>query len=145
MIQDYFNISEVVCPEVYHKYNEFAWNFFDMRLLIIMEAIRTKLNKKITVNDYQVHGQFTQRGLRCVQCQIMIDLFKSGNLFVDPHALGKAWDFDIEGLVAQEVRDYLIQNKTLWPYPFRLENSVNWIHLDVYSDGSNGKVVLFNS
>jgi hypothetical protein len=143
MITDFFEVPELVCPEVYHKYNSFALNFFDTKLLIVMEAIRSRLNKKIIINDWQIHGQFSQRGFRCVQCQIMTDLYKSGNLFTDPHALGKAFDFDVEGLVASEVRDYLIKNATLWPYPIRLEADVLWCHIDTYNDGSQGKVILF--
>src|ERR1035437_5287892 len=59
MIQDYFELSEVLCPEVCKKYGDFAWQFFDIRLLIVMESIRMRLNKPIYVNDYSVHGKLT--------------------------------------------------------------------------------------
>jgi hypothetical protein len=144
MITDYFDRDEIFCPEVYHKYGEFAWNFLDVRLSITLEAIRMRLNKAIYVNDYSVHGKFTQRGFRCVQCQLMTDVYKSGELFTDPHALGKAIDFDVQGMVASEVREYLLKNKNLWPYPFRLENSVSWCHLDLYNNNYNDKVIFFN-
>jgi hypothetical protein len=145
MITDYFNIAEVTCPEVYHKYSEFAWNFFDMRLIVTMEAIRMRLNKAITVNDWQSHGQFSQRGLRCPQCDLIQNIYAKDELFMDPHALGKAWDFDVQGMVAEEVRQYLIQNKNLWPYSFRLENQVSWVHLDTYNQSLTDKVILFNT
>ena len=86
MITDFFSIDEIVCQEVYHKYGIFALNFFDMRLLVTMEAIRMRLNKPIHVNDYSVHGKFTQRGFRCVQCQLQKDVFQKGDLFSDHHA-----------------------------------------------------------
>jgi len=143
MIQDYFSLNEIFCPEVVKHYGEFAWNFLDVRLSITLEAIRMRLNKVIYVNDYAVHGKMTQRGFRCVQCQLMKDVYKSGELFTDPHALGKAMDFSVEGLVAEEVRQYIIKNRNLWPYPIRLENSVNWVHLDLYNNNYNDKVIFF--
>jgi hypothetical protein len=144
MITDYFELNEVVCPEVYHKYGDFAWNFFDSRLLITMEALRQRLNKPITVNNWKDGGEFSQRGFRCVQCHLMISTFQTGELFVDPHTTGKAWDFDVQGLVAEEVRQYIIKNKNLWPYQLRLEDNVSWVHLDIYNNGAD-KVVLFNT
>ena len=144
MITDYFDRDEIFCPEVYHKYGDFAWNFMDVRLLITMEAIRMRLNKAIYVNDYAVHGKFTQRGFRCVQCALMKKVYSDGILFTDPHSLGKAIDFDVQGLIAGEVRDYLIKNKNLWPYPIRLEDNVNWIHLDILNNSGTDKVITFN-
>jgi hypothetical protein len=58
------------------------------------------------------------------------------------HLSGKGVDFDVQGLVAEEVREWIIKYKTLWPYPIRLENGVSWVHLDVYDAGEN--VYLFN-
>jgi|ERR1035437_879313 hypothetical protein len=144
MIQDYFELSEVFCPEVCKKYGDFAWQFFDIRLLIVMESIRMRLNKPIYVNDYSVHGKLTQRGFRCVQCALMKKVYSDGILFTDPHSLGKAWDFDIEGLVAEEVRQYLISNKRIWPYSFRLEDNVSWVHLDILNSSDTDRVSLFN-
>jgi hypothetical protein len=147
MITDYFKLSELVCPHVHQKYGDFAWNFFDIRLLILEEAIHSRLGKdfNILINNWEEHGTFSQRGLRCPLCQLMQDVYKGGKLFMDPHAFGKAIDQDFQGMTAEEGRQYLIDNKNFWPYPFRLESSVLWIHLDVYSDGSNGKVILFNA
>jgi hypothetical protein len=143
MITDFFDLNEVFCPEVVHKYSEFAWNFLDVRLAITIESIRMRLNKAIYVNDYSVHGKLTQRGFRCVKCQLMTDVYKSGELFTDPHSLGKGIDFDVAGLVASEVREYIIKNRNLWPYPLRLENNVSWVHLDILNSNYNDKVIFF--
>lgn len=142
MITDWFSLPELVCPEVYHKYGDTAWSFFDTRLLITLEVIRQKINKPIIINDWQIHGDFSQRGFRCVQCQLQKDVFQSGELFVDPHATGQAVDFDVAGCVASEIRDYIIKNKTLWPYPIRLEDGVSWVHLDTRNK-TDDKVILF--
>ena len=145
MITDYWKLSDWVCPHVYQKYGEFAWNFFDIRLLILEEAIHLKLGKdfNISINNWQEHGAFSQRGLRCPLCQLVQDNFKAGKLFMDPHEKGKAVDQGFQGMTAEQGRDYLIANKSLWPYPFRLEDKVEWIHLDILCDGSSGKITLF--
>ena len=153
MITDFFDIDEVVCPHVLdhykaweplNNYGHFAWNFFDIRLLVTIEVLHLALNKPMYVNDYAVHGTETQRGLRCVLCQIIQGIFKKGELFTDPHQLGKAWDLTVVGMTAEEVRQWIIANQKILPYAIRLEDKVTWVHLDVCNNSSN-KVVLFNT
>jgi hypothetical protein len=141
---DFFALDELVCLEIYHKFGEVAWQFFDNRLLITIDTIRQRIGRVITVNDWQVHGQFTQRGFRCLQCQLVKDAINTGRLYVSPHMTGQAVDFDVEGMVAEEVRQYIIKNQNLWPYPIRLEAGVGWVHMDV-RDAEQGKVWLFNA
>jgi uncharacterized protein YcbK (DUF882 family) len=79
--------------------------------------------------------------LRCIQCSIVRDKCLSGQVYVSPHILGKAVDFDVEGMKAEEVRKWLILNRDSIPYPIRLENNVSWVHLDVEDNGT--KIYLF--
>lgn len=143
MITDFFSIGEMVCSHVYDKYGERAWRFFDNRLLIILETLRDRINKPVFINSWQVHGEYSQRGLRCPQCQIVKDKVAAGELYMSAHTLGKAIDFDVEGLLSEEVRIWLIKNSKWWPYPFRLESKVNWCHTDTYHDGREEKVYTF--
>jgi hypothetical protein len=46
-----------------------------------------------------------------------------------------AVDFDVTGMKAEEVRKWIKDNQIFLPYPIRLEEDVNWVHLDVRSDG----------
>jgi hypothetical protein len=139
----YFTLPEFVCGHVYDKYGLVAWQFFDIRLLVTIEKIREYLNKPIIINNWQTHGSFSQRGLRCVQCDLMKSIYQAGTLFVDPHAMGQAVDFDVQGLVSEEVRQWIIKNQNILPYPIRLEAGVTWCHLDI-RDASKGKVYIFN-
>jgi hypothetical protein len=140
---DYFSLDELVCPDVYEKFGEIAWQFFDSRLLITIDTIRQKIGKPIFINDWQVHGLFDERGFRCIQCNLVKDAIKINRLYVSPHMTGQGVDFDVQGLIASEVRDWIIKNQNLWPYPIRLENNVNWVHLDTRDSGIE-KVHLFN-
>ena len=151
MITDIFDIEEVVCFHVYHGYKDrpplniyghFAWNFFDIRLLADVEVLRLAINLPFYVNDYTVHGVLSQRGFRCIKCQLMQDVYKSGKLFTDPHAIGKAFDITIKGMTAAEARDWIVKHQDILPYPIRLENNVNWLHLDVLNNSTN-KIEFF--
>lgn len=145
MIKDYFDLQEIVCPEVYKKYGQLAWLFFDPRLLATMLALRQRLNKAIYVNNWKEGGSDTQKGLRCILCALVQKVIIDKILYMSEHMEGQAWDFQVEGLHAEEVRQYIITNKNLWPYPIRLEADVSWVHMGTRNDGSVSKVILFNA
>lgn len=144
MIKEYFDIEEIVCKDVYEKYGQIAWYFFDQRLLATMLVLRKRLNKGIYINRWKEGGPDSQGGFRCIQCAIVQKAIADKTLYVSAHMTGQGWDFDVEGLHAAEVREFIIKNKTIWPYPIRLEDRVSWCHLDTRNDGSVSKVVLFN-
>ena len=56
---------------------------------------------------------------------------------------GDAVDFDVHGMTAAEVRRWIADNKEKLPYPIRLENNTNWVHLDVRNH-STLKISYFN-
>ena len=59
------------------------------------------------------------------------------------HSQGTAVDFDVKGMTALDVRNWIKVNQVLLPYPIRLEQDVAWVHLDMRNDGKKGKVVYF--
>ena len=137
----YFTLFELVCPHVLAKYKERAWMFLDSRLILNLDTIRERIGKPIYVN----RDGLTQRGLRCPQCQIVKDKFEAGALYMSAHTFGKAVDFDVEGMTAEEVRLWLAKNGHLLPYPIRLESGVSWVHLDVFDNGTEQSVYFFKS
>jgi len=65
------------------------------------------------------------------------------------HCLGKAADFNIQGVTPTEAREWIVQNADKFPCKVRLEEKlrgkeINWIHLDVYQNENNPKVYKFN-
>ena len=139
----YFKIQELVCPEVYRRYGEQAWMFIDPELIETLDMIREKiLCKPMIVNNWSAGGSYTQRGLRCNLCQLVKDKTKAGKLYLSAHNFGKAVDATVQGMTAEEARRLIVKNQILLPYPVRLEDGVNWLHLDVY-DADKGKVYLF--
>uniref|UniRef100_A0A6M3LGB1 Peptidase n=1 Tax=viral metagenome TaxID=1070528 RepID=A0A6M3LGB1_9ZZZZ len=58
------------------------------------------------------------------------------------HVLGAALDFDVEGMSSEGVRNWLYEHALELPYPIRLEMKVDWVHLDVATEGPD-KIVWF--
>lgn len=137
-IKDYFHIKEWVCPHVYDKHREYAWNFIDKRLLETMLVIRERIGKPIVINNWGKGGQHTQRGLRCNICPIPKEKTSLEKLYMSAHCQGMGVDFNVVGMSVADVHKWLKENQILLPYPIRLEDiesAPTWIHLDVRSDG----------
>lgn len=139
-LKPYFAVSELVCPHCYGKYGESSWQFLDTNALYGLLLMReTIFGVPMYVNNYK-NGK-TQRGLRCNKC----DLVKSkATLYLTMHGFGKAWDFTVHGMTAEQARKKIIENAHLFPFNFRLEADVSWVHwdcLDMYNN--TAKVYIF--
>ena len=61
------------------------------------------------------------------------------------HVLGKADDFSVDGMSAEEARQKIFENIDRLPHPIRMENGVAWLHIDVLEQyGIDEKIYLFN-
>lgn len=124
-LHKYFQIRELVCEHTHSEWGERAWQFLDTNYLACLLVIRRDiLQQPMTCN----HDEATQRGLRCNLCQIVKDKDK---LYLSSHVLGKAGDFTVKGLTAQEARSRIRNNAHLLPCPIRMEGGVSWLHFDV--------------
>lgn len=139
----YFDLEELVCPHVFNKFGQIAWQFLDPRLLETIDKLRERLNKPIFVNSWDSGGKFDERGFRCIQCDLVKKAIQENRLYVSPHMTGQGVDFDVQGMLAEEVRQWIIKNQNILPYPIRLENKVSWVHLDV-REVEGHKFYLFN-
>lgn len=139
----YFELEELVCKHIFNKFGQTAWQFLDPRLLITIDTLRQKLNKPIFVNSWDSGGEFDERGFRCIQCDLVKKAIKENRLYVSPHMTGQGVDFDVQGMLSEEVRQWIIKYQIILPYAIRLENNVSWVHLDV-REVEGHKVYLFN-
>lgn len=139
-IRPFFDIDELVCPHTLAKWGEKAWQFLDTNYLHCLLIIRRDiLKKQMWCNG---NGK-TERGLRCNRCSIVRG--KSG-VYLSSHCLGKAGDFTITEMTAQQARELIKQNASLLPCPIRMEAGVNWLHFDVLPQyGVTAKVYEFAS
>ena len=148
-IKFYFSAKEFVGRRVYKKYGERSWKFICPRLLHTILVIRIAADAAMTINNWASGGKFSQRGLRSNLSQIFYRMFQRKKLYLSGHVLGRAVDFDIKGMTAPEVRQWLKGMHKELPYKIRLENKmngkqINWVHLDMIWEEKNPKVYLFN-
>lgn len=125
----WFKSYELV-PESLHKLRgERSLQLIDKRLMEFLDKLREALGSPITVNTWKQGGQFSQRGLRTRE------FYKSDKAYqesLSQHKFGRACDFDVKGMTASEVRQWIIGNRNLWwvkGIGF-LEDDVNWVHVD---------------
>ena len=138
-IKTYFTIEELVGKRTAQKYGERAWRFLDPKALRALLIVREGINSQITVNS----GRRQQRGLRTNIQQIVRQKSLRNRLYISAHIQGKAFDFDVKGMTAQQVRDWIVKSHKLFPFKIRLEDGVSWVHLDTIWEEKNPKVYLF--
>lgn len=138
-IRPFFDIDELVCDHTYTKWGEQAWQFLDTDYLHALLVIRRDILKKPMWCNSTLKKQ---RGLRCNRCQIVRD---KTSVYLSSHVLGKAGDFSITGMTAEEARQAIKKNAALLPCNIRIEKAVSWLHFDVLPQyGVTQKVYEFN-
>ena len=138
-IKPYFDIEELVCDHTYAKWKEQAWQFLDTDYLHALLVIRRDILKKpMWCNSSTKH----QRGLRCNMCQMVKE---KKAVYLSSHLFGKAGDFTISGMTAEQARQAIKKSADLLPCNIRLEKAVTWLHFDVLpQSGVTEKVYEFN-
>lgn len=142
-LQKYFSVKELVCEHTYKVFGETSWQFLSTALLHTILVVR----RDILQVPMSINGTgFTQRGLRCNICQLVKDKTLKGQIYVSAHLTGNAIDFDAKGFTAEQARAKIKEKQALLFFKIRLEDNVNWVHLDVYDDlNPLEKVHLFNA
>ena len=139
-LHKFFQISELVCEHTHSKWGERAWQFLDTAFLHNLLVIRRDiLQLPMTCN----HEGANQRGLRCNRCELVKD---KKSVYLSSHILGKAADFTVQGITAQEARSRIRNMAHLLPYPLRMEGGVSWLHIDTLPQfGVTQKVYEFTA
>jgi hypothetical protein len=170
-IKEYFDVRELVDKKTFTKYGQKSWQFLDLRMLHCILIIREEIYKgkkvqgmdtglPITANTWLWGGDLDERGLRTNICDTVKGKTDDKTLYLSAHVQGKALDFDVKGMTAIEVREWIVDNHRLFPYKLRLEDKkkdrdknsktygqmipISWVHLDVYWLDKNPKVYLFD-
>lgn len=132
---EHFEIFEIVPPELMSLPEEYLWELFDENLLIVIDRLREILGKPMTVNNWKSGGQFKWRGYRTNSCKIGAN--KS------PHRIGRGIDFDVKGMTAKEVRDFIMKRQDQFPEIGRMEDDVTWVHIDTIRKKNHKGIYLF--
>ena len=119
----HFKIQELVDKETYERYGQKAWWFLDNRLIMLLDRLREDLQRPITVNNWLWGGNNQHRGLRPPKCNIGADYSQ--------HRFGRAVDFDVKGMKADQVRSYIRNRINNYPEIKGIETGITWVHLDI--------------
>lgn len=137
-VKKYFKLEELVCPHCINTYGQNSWQFISTELLSTIYTLRTKvINQPMIVNN---GSNFTQRGLRCNMCSIVKN---KKSVYMSAHCLGKAIDFHCTNINPEQCRQLIKDNIDQFEYPIRLEEDVNWVHVDTYTLDDENKLVTF--
>lgn len=123
-LHKFFQVRELVCSHVFSKWGERSWQFLSTDYLHNLLVIRRDILQMPMVCN---HDGAEQRGLRCNMCK-MVKEKKAA--YLSSHILGRAGDFSVQGLTAQEARSRIRAMQNLLPCPMRMEGGVNWLHID---------------
>ncbi len=137
-LKEFFTIGELVCPDVYARFGERAWQFLATDYLHSLLIIRRDiLQRPMSCNG----GGYTQRGLRCNRCELVAS---KTTPYLSSHILGRAGDFTVTGMSAEEARLAIKVAADLLPCNIRLEGGVSWLHIDTLPQvGVTAKVYEF--
>lgn len=139
-IKNYFQLKELVCPHCISTYGDKSWQFLSTELLSTILTIRKDILKvPMIVNS---GSTYTQRGLRCNLCQLVKS---KKHIYMSAHSLGKAVDFHTKEYTPEQCRQLIKENIDKFEYPIRLEEGVNWVHVDCYTLDSSKKLVTFTA
>jgi len=131
-VSEHFDIREFVPPETWSAYGEHSIKFIDSRILVLLEKIRELCGgKSITANNWHYAGKYRYRGYRPADCKV--------GALKSMHRLGKAVDFDVKGMSAEQVRGVIRMNQVelMRLGLTRIEAGVNWVHIDLKETGLN--------
>lgn len=139
-LHEYFQISELVCEHTHSKWGERAWQFLDTGFLECLLIIRRDILQTPMLCNTRDQNQ---RGLRCNRCKLVAD---KKSVYLSSHILGKAGDFTVQGMSAEDARSKIRNNAHLLPCQIRIEGGVSWLHFDVLPQyGIDQKVYEFKA
>lgn len=138
-IKHFFDVDELVCNHTLARYTKKSWKFLDTMYLWCLLVIRRDILRKPMYCNNHSAGQY-QRGLRCNMCQLVKD---KNRVYLSGHIFGKAGDFTVVGMTAEEAREKIKEFQHLLPCPIRLEEGVSWLHFDVMPNDDGVKVFEF--
>lgn len=129
-LKRYFSIAELVGKDCATKYGEFAWAFFDIRLLEVLLWLREGLNIPLVCCTPQLQ----QRGLRTNVSPLVRTKTLQNMMYCSAHCLGKGIDLSSGRMTAMDMRQWIRKHIDDCPHPIRIENDESaptWLHIDI--------------
>ena len=81
--------------------------------------------------------------MRCCICPLVKEKVALEKVYLSSHIFGKAVDFNVKGMSAEEVRKWIADYQVYLPCSIRLETEISWIHLDVMDYGKSANKITY--
>lgn len=118
-----FVTEEFVPKHIYERYGDISLSIFmDTRIIITADQIRKYFNRKMYINNYFFGGIRNFSGYRDNRSYVYNES--------SAHSFGRAIDFIISDLTADEIREEIIKKHKKFPFISRMELGTSWIHVD---------------
>lgn len=130
----YFDLQELVPPEIFNQFGEKSRSFLDPRSGTLLDRIRELVGRPITINDWKEGGIFDERGYRLPWAPT------GGKL--SQHKRGTAYDLEIElddkipsyERFRQLIRDNFEELNKLGLTTIE-KDTPSWLHIDMRDTG----------
>ena len=136
----WFEIKELIPPDIYDKsIEEELWCLIDDNLKEVLDFIRDYIVKApLTCNNWHIGGERVASGYRDQNCPV--------GAKHSQHKEGRAADLICSKYTAEQMRQMILDKQDMLPYPVRIEDGVNWLHVDTKPrDYKGDKVYLFSA
>ena len=153
-LKNFFDIRELVGPDTHNKLQDQAWQVFDTDTLTCLLIMRVGIDKPFNVNNWHKGGSYDERGFRSNIQPIVKGRTNKNKLYLSGHPIGKAFDYQVSGMNAEDVRNWIEMNAKEFPCKVRLEwkkkdkfgvyQPITWVHFDTKHDSTKGKIYKFN-
>ena len=137
---EYFQVQELVPPEVFKVRGHKSWELLDSRMLETLDEMRETFGPMV-VNTWHSPHLIRAYGLRQYSGLRTVEFFahRRGKdkapaeyaASMSQHKYGRAFDALFRDHTAAEVRDYVRTNTDKFKYLTALEDDVSWFHGDV--------------
>lgn len=135
--RQYFKTYEIVSKSVFESLDtDEIYDLLTNEIKAVMVHIRESVGLPMIINNWKNGGPFQFRGYREVQCSI--------GAKKSQHREGNAFDFHFVGKNGEQGRELIILKAMVnLPYPIRIEEGVNWCHVDCKKVDNSHKINYF--
>lgn len=133
----WFELHELLPPEVCR--GEEGWKLIDDKLKETIDCLREEIiQAPLICNTWHMGGSRKWSGYRTKDCPV--------GAARSQHKSGRAVDLLCYKYTAEQMRQMILDKQDMLPYPIRMEDGVNWLHVDVKPrDYKGDKVYLFSA
>lgn len=136
----WFEIRELIPPDIYDKsIEDELWCLIDDNLKEVLDFIREHIVKApLTCNNWHLGGSRVASGYRDRNCPV--------GAKYSQHKEGRAADLICSKYTAEQMRQMILASQCDLPHYIRMEDGVDWLHVDTKPrDYKGDKVYLFSA